>query len=78
MLTRRTLIAAACALPFVRPARADAGPLLVAAARAQIGVTTIYDPAYAQLRCRRASTLISPALNIDSARSRWFWLLLPW
>lgn len=49
MLTRRTLIAAACALPFVRPARADAGPSLVAAARAQIGVTTIYDPAYAQL-----------------------------
>lgn len=49
MLTRRTLIATACALPFVRPARADAGPLLVAAARAQIGVTTIYDPAYAQL-----------------------------
>jgi len=49
LLTRRTLIAAACALPFVRPARADAGPSLVAAARAQIGVTTIYDPAYAQL-----------------------------
>lgn len=49
MLTRRTLIATACALPFVRPARADAGPSLVAAARAQIGVTTIYDPAYAQL-----------------------------
>ena len=49
MLTRRTLIAAACALPFVRPARADAAPSLVAAARAQIGVTTIYDPAYAQL-----------------------------
>lgn len=49
MLTRRTLLVAACAAPFVRPARADAGLALVVAARRQIGVTTIYDPAYAQL-----------------------------
>lgn len=49
MLTRRTFLAAACALPFVPAARAETGPALVAAARAQIGVTTIYDPAYVQL-----------------------------
>lgn len=52
MLSRRIFLAAACALPFVRLARATQitiGQALVETARAQIGVTTIYDPAYAQL-----------------------------
>lgn len=52
MLTRRSFLAAACALPVARLARAgqitSAGALL-GAARAQIGVTTLYDPAYAQI-----------------------------
>lgn len=52
MLSRRTFLAAACALPFAPPARASqitVGQALVDMARAQIGVTTIYDPAYVQL-----------------------------
>lgn len=52
MLSRRIFLAAACALPFARAARATQitiGQALVEAARAQIGVTTIYDPAYVQL-----------------------------
>lgn len=52
MLTRRTFLAAAAALPLVRSARATQvtiGQALLAAARAQIGVTTLYDPAYVQL-----------------------------
>lgn len=52
MLSRRTFLAAACALPFA--ARAHATQVTIAAAlvetaRAQVGVTTIYDPAYVQL-----------------------------
>jgi len=52
LLSRRIFLAAACALPFARAARATQitiGQALVEAARAQIGVTTIYDPAYVQL-----------------------------
>lgn len=52
MLTRRSFVLAACALPFAPVLRAE--PLapaaaLLAAARAQIGVTVVYDPAYVQL-----------------------------
>jgi len=52
LLSRRTFLAAACALPFA--ARAHATQVTIAAAlvetaRAQVGVTTIYDPAYVQL-----------------------------
>ncbi len=52
MLSRRNFLAAACALPFVRAAHATqitTGQALVEAARAQIGITTIYDPAYVQI-----------------------------
>ena len=63
MLSRRQFIAAACALPVALPlaglaraepaAAADAAEpwaaALIAAARAQIGVTTIYDGSYAQI-----------------------------
>lgn len=52
MLSRRTFLAAAAALPLARPAfaaQSSIGAALVEAARAQIGVTTIYDPAYVQL-----------------------------
>lgn len=50
-LTRRSFLAASgAAALFGRLARAqDAAQSLVAAARAQIGVTTIYDPAYVSL-----------------------------
>ena len=54
LLSRRLLFAAA-ALPFL-PARAGAAAaapvwpeVLIAAARAQLGVTTIYDPAYTRI-----------------------------
>lgn len=53
MLTRRTLLLAAAALPFAPRLKAEppggTGAALLAAARAQIGVTTIYDPAYVRL-----------------------------
>lgn len=52
MLSRRTFLAAACALPFAPRLLAQApspGISLLSAARAQIGVTVIYDPAYVQL-----------------------------
>jgi uncharacterized protein YijF (DUF1287 family) len=52
MLSRRTFLAAACALPFAAQARATQvtiGQALVEAARGQVGITTIYDPAYVQL-----------------------------
>ncbi len=53
MLTRRTLLLAAAAMPFAaRPKAeptADIGVALLNAARAQIGVTTLYDPAYASI-----------------------------
>ncbi|MFT3810703.1 MAG: DUF1287 domain-containing protein [Micropepsaceae bacterium] len=52
MLSRRTFLAAACALPFAVRARAAQITLaqaLIEAARTQVGVTTLYDPAYVQL-----------------------------
>lgn len=51
MLTRRSFVLAACALPFAPRLRAapSHGAAVLAAARAQIGVTVIYDPAYVQL-----------------------------
>ncbi len=52
MLSRRSFLAAACALPVARRALAEqatVGQALLAAARAQIGVTTLYDPAYAEI-----------------------------
>ncbi|BCW87416.1 hypothetical protein sos41_05450 [Alphaproteobacteria bacterium SO-S41] len=52
MLNRRQLLAAACAVPFAGWARAEIpapAAALIAAARAQIGVTLYYDSGYRQI-----------------------------
>jgi uncharacterized protein YijF (DUF1287 family) len=47
---RRPVIAILAAILLSAPSASPVGPRIAAAAREQVGVTTIYDPAYVQLR----------------------------
>lgn len=69
MLTRRTVAASLIAAPLVIPRIGEvsrpASRRLIAAARAQIGVTTSYDPAYVRLAYPGGDVPVSSGVCID-------------